>query len=403
TGAQQITAVEVNPQSVILTREYGDYNGDLYDTPNVNVIVDEGRSVLRRSSDRYDLIFLSQVITETAERSGYALTENTIYTVEAFEDYLDRLTPNGQLALKLYDELTLTRSLSLAIAALREQGMTDAEAIQHTAAFVDPRTNIPLLIVQNRAFTRDDALSLGAVAREVGFTPLYLPGVAAQPPLDEVETGAMTFADVVADSGANIAPTTDNRPFFFQFERGIPRTLQPLVIGAGVVLVAGAALLGFRGRQEDNATLQWSPFYFACLGIGFITVEIAIIQQTRLFLGAPVYAVTVVLATILIGSGVGSLLSGIWIEQKPFELPPLPAAAVAIFVPVWMFIWNTTGANLLAQGTLVRFGMTILVLLPLAVLMGIPFPTGLRAIGEAPGGHIAVAWAVNGITTVRSE
>ncbi len=399
-GARDITAVEVNPQSVALVREYGDYNGSLYDTANVNVIIDEGRSVLRRSSDRYDLIFLSQVITETAERSGYALTENTIYTVEAFQDYLDGLTPTGQLALKLYDELTLTRSLSLAIAALQEQDLTDAEAIQHTAAFVDPNSGLPLLIVQKRPFTRDDAIALGAVAQDVGFVPLYLPGVAAQPPLDEVEAGTITFADVVADFEANIAATTDNRPFFFQFERGIPRTLLPMVIGAVGVLVAGAALMAYRARREDHPTLQVSPFYFACLGIGFICVEIAVIQQTRLFLGAPVYAVTVVLATILIGGGVGSLLSGMWIEQKPFEISLAPAAAVAVFVPVWMLVWNTTSAGLLGQQALVRFGTTIVMLLPLALLMGIPFPTGLRAIGQAPSVHIALAWAVNGVTTV---
>ena len=398
--SRQITAIEVNPQSVALVQAYGDYNGQLYDPNRVNIIVDEGRAMLRRSSSHYDLIFLSQVITEVAERSGYALTENTIYTVEAFQDYLDHLTPNGQLALKLYDEPTLTRSLSLAVAALRENGMTDAEAMQHTAAFLDPRSNVPLLIVQKQRFAADDALALGAVAQNIGFVPLYLPGVMAQAPLDAVESGKRTFAEVVAESDIDIAPTTDNRPFFFQFERGIPDTLLPLVIGAVTVLLVGTVFMTARMTREKRPVLRWSPFYFASLGIGFICIEIAVLQQTRLFLGSPLYAVTVVLATILIGGGIGSLLSGAWINLKPDELSALPALALAVFVPLWLLIWQNTSTNLLAQNTLVRFGIVILLLFPLAVLMGIPFPTGLRALSEAANNHIALAWAVNGITTV---
>ena len=125
-GAQEIVAVEVNPASVSLVQDLGNYNGDLYEQPAVRVIIDEGRSVLRRQELTYDLISLSQVVTLAAERSGYALTENTIYTVEAFEDYLAHLRPNGQIAIKLYDEPTLTRALSTALAAFRQRGLSDA-------------------------------------------------------------------------------------------------------------------------------------------------------------------------------------------------------------------------------------------------------------------------------------
>src|SRR5690606_32943928 len=132
--------------------------------PEVRILIDEGRSALRRDDNRYELIFLSQVLTLSAERDGLALVENAVYTVEAFQDYFAHLAEDGQIALKLYDESTLTRALSVALAALREQGLSDAEAITHTAAFLDPSDNIPLLLVRRQPFAHSDALALGAVA-----------------------------------------------------------------------------------------------------------------------------------------------------------------------------------------------------------------------------------------------
>ena len=240
--AQSIRAVEVNPASVDLVRGYAEYNGGLYDQPSVEVLVDEGRSILERDDRQYDLIFLSQVITETSERGGYALTENTVYTVEAFETYLDHLTRDGQIALKLYDELTLTRALSIAIKTFNARGLSDAEALQHIAAYTDPATRLPLLVIQRAAFSEDDSLALGAVANQVGFEPLFLPGVIANPPLDAVVSGERSYADIVAESEADISAPTDDRPFFFQFERGLPGTLRELLWASAAILLLGGGL-----------------------------------------------------------------------------------------------------------------------------------------------------------------
>ena len=189
--AEAITAVEVNAASVGMTNAWAGSNGAVYQQPGVEVIVDDGRGALRRSHERYDLIYLSQVVTLAAERGGYALSENTIYTADAFADYLAHLTADGQIALKLYDEATLTRALSTAIAAFAQLGMDDAQAMRHLMAFMDElgASPVPLLLVGKRAFTEDDSLALGSIARQVGFTPLLLPHVLAQPPLDAVAAG----------------------------------------------------------------------------------------------------------------------------------------------------------------------------------------------------------------------
>jgi hypothetical protein len=402
-GAQEIVAVEVNPASVALVRAFANYNGNLYGQPAVHVVVDEGRSVLRRSAmggqrADYDLISLGQVVTLAAERGGYALTENTVYTIEAFEDYLAHLSPKGQIALKLYDELTLTRALSTALAALRQQGLSDAQALHHVAAFLDPSAQppVPLLLVRKTAYTQEDALALGAVAQRVGFVPLFLPQVWAQPPLDSLQAGTITFSEIVERSESDISPTSDDCPFFYQFERGIPHSLVPLLWALAAMVLAGAGLLAYAQRQVTPSQLRWAPLYFAALGVGFISIEIAVIQQTRSFLGHPTLAVTTVLAVLLIGGGLGSELAGRW----RIRIRPWPALGVVCLVLAWLVAWPLFSQGLVATPLPVRVLAVVASLCPLALLMGMPFPLGLRAMSRAGERQVALVWAVNGVMSV---
>ncbi len=399
--AKDITAVEVNPASIDFVRDFGDYNGHLYDQPSVRAVVDEGRSLLRRENTKYDLIFLSQVVTLTSERLGYALTENSIYTVQAFQDYFAHLTDKGYVGLVLYDEITLTRALSTALAALRTQGLTDAQAIRYTMAFLDTQSGkpIPLLMISKMPLTREDSLSYLAVAHQVGFQPLYLPEVYAQPPLDAIEAGTHTFADIEAQSSSNISAPTDDRPFFFQFERGAPPDLIPLLGLIAGVSIVGIVLLIFSQRRIQPRTVRWSPIYFAALGIGFILIEITVIQQTRLFLGHPTLAVATTIAVLLIGGGLGSWLSG----RLRLQSPRWPLVGVIIALVAWLLLWPIISQNLLALPLAGRIGIAGVCLLPLAFMMGMPFPLGLEQIAIGGGGQVALAWAVNGIATVAGS
>jgi hypothetical protein len=403
-GAQEVTAVEINPASVELVNAYADYHGDLYGQAEVQVLIDEGRSVLRRADRPYDLIFLSQVVTLAAERSGYALTENTVYTVEAFTDYLSHLRPGGQIALKLYDELTLTRAVVTAATALAElRQITEAETLAHLAVFLDRRADppVPLLIIQDEPFTRPDSLTLAGIAAEVDFVPLFVPQVAASPQLEAVLNGEATLADIIAASTSDISPTTDDRPFFYQFEPGIPERLRRLLGGLGAVALVGAIGLVFIQRPFGPVVVRYAPLYFAALGIGFITLEIALIQQTRLFLGHPTLAVTAVLAVLLLGGGLGSGWAGRW-STAPWSLLPGVLGGIAGLALLWLFGWPWLSQTFLGSPTGVRVAVVIISLIPLAVLMGIPFPLGLQLVGHYESGdrHVALAWTVNGVTTV---
>jgi hypothetical protein len=402
--ASTIVAVEVNPASVALVKQYGAQNGYLYEQPSVRVVVDEGRSFLRRDNAQYDLVFLSQVVTLAADRTGYALTENTIFTTDAFTDYLAHLSPGGQIALKMYDETTLTRALSTALAALQRSGLSESEALNHLAVILDQRSQppTPLLIVSKKAFTKDDMLVYGSVARQVGLAPLYLPLVVVQPPLDTVISGKQTFAELVARSDIDISAPTDNRPFFFQFDRGIPKTMLPLVVAVLLIIGGGGAVLltGFNSNRKARVRRLWFPLFFASIGIGYMLIEIVLIQQTRVFLGHPTLAVTTTLAVLLIGSGVGSWLAGLVRFKRAVVTPLLPAVGVVLITLAWMLAWPAVSQQFLTAPPLLRIFVTAVVLLPLAVLMGMPFPVGLRAAAGYADGMVALGWAVNGVATV---
>ena len=401
-GAQHIIAVEVNGASLALAREWRGYTGPLYDRAKVQVIIDDGRSALRRSGQKFDLIYLSQVVTLAAERGGYALSENTIYTEEAFTDYLNRLDEGGQIALKLYDEVTLTRAVSTALSAFRRRGLTDQQALEHLMAFIGNNSSpaAPLLLIGAAPYREDDSLVLGAIARDVGFRPLLLPHVLVQPPLDEVASGAQAFEAIVEQSDVDISPASDERPYFFQFEKGLPASLMPLVTLAAAVTAALALVIAFQLRRGRGKIQRGYPLLFALLGLGFIALEIYAIQRTRLFLGHPTSAVTLVLVTFLVGGGIGSglsqLISGDFLERRP----QLATATVVVLCIAWSALWTPFNAQYLAASAPVRALIAALSLAPLALSMGLPFPLALKLAGRVERRQIAFAWCVNGLMTV---
>jgi len=401
-GATDITAVEVNPQSVQLVEDTANYSGDIYNQPNVTVVVDEGRSILRGSDQLYDMIFLSQVVTLTSERAGYAMTENSVFTLEAFREYLSHLTPDGYLSIKLYDEITMSRALSLALSALKqEQDLDDVEALDHIIAMLDPSTSppTPLLMVKQSPFSEEEIVGIGRVSQRIGFATLFLPGIQADPPLDAVVNGTNTFADVIDISPADLSPPTDSRPFFYQFDRGLPDELATLSIALAVVVTVLVILLIIYYTITRVPKLPANAVYFSALGAGFMLVEVALIQQTRLMIGHPTLAVSLVIAVLLIGGGLGSALYRQLVPQLT-SLRPMPLVLIVMAVAVWQFVWSAVSAQVIGADQIVRIGAVIVMILPLGVLMGIPFPAGLTVAGQTDSRLVTLAWGMNGVFSV---
>lgn len=409
-----ITAVELNGAGVRLARR-ASANGLIAGAPAYDgtaLRIDEGRSTLRRTRRRYDLILLSQVVTDAAEARSYALVENGVYTVEAFREDLDHLAPGGAVALKLYDEVTLTRALTTAVAALSAHDMSQADALHHTLAVLDARGGrpIPLLMVFDHALGRDEALAYGRLARSAGLQILYLPGLVENPPLDALSAGRTDLRRIEAASGGvDIRPTHDRRPFFFQFEPGLPRPLAALLEGLAVLAAAAAILLGVRQRRLRGPA-RLAPLLFTALGAGFMLFEVGALQRLRLYLGHPTLTLAVGLAALLVGAGLGAGLAGGAGRRSDGgsdrgsrgELRAAAAAALLVAAAglAWSLLFPAWSGATLAWPTAARAALAAATLLVVALPMGMPFPLALRVVGRTGPSEVALGWAVNGVAAV---
>ena len=426
-GARHVDGVEINPiiADDVMRGQFREFSGGIYTHPRVRIVVDDGRSFVRRTPDRYDVIQASLVDTWAATAAGaYTLTENTLYTVEAFDDYLDHLTDEGVLTMTrwVFDGLRL---VSLAQAAAEKRGWSVADRIaivrhERVATFLFKRT----------PFTPRELATLHDVSARLGFEVLYAPGDEESPPVREETIDGTSTADYArlirasdpqqfyAGFRADIRPTTDDRPFFFHttklenqfsvafgrsmlFGNGLSALLTLLGIsGALVVLfVIGPLALAGRGAAHPRGWFAWLV-YFGALGAGFMLIEVAILQRFVLLLGHPVYSLTVTLFSLLLGTGLGAAWSRRFDQQSlgrtgAIALVTIAAIAIAVIAVVTPLV---TWAIPFARTT--RMAIAVATLVPIGLALGIPMPTGIRLLSARAPDLVAWAWGINGALSV---
>jgi len=428
-GARDVTAVEVNPlvaRDVMSSEPFRSFSGRLYEQPGVRLVVDEGRSFLRRSRERYDLVVGTMVDTWAATAAGaFALTENNLYTQQAFAAYLDRLAPGGVLSLTRWyqsppDQLLRIVSLGRVALAARDA----ADPAQHFVVVRGrPEGGQPLatstVLLKADPFTPDEVANAEAFAERAGFELVYSPRTRPDNELTRLATAPDPEA-LWSAFPSDISPPSDDRPFFFQsarpgqalqrrWARGEWRRtnlgtlvlygvvaislLVVLLFILGPLLLARGRVAGIRGRL---------PFllYFAALGAGFIVVEVALVQKCVLFLGHPAYALTVVLFSVLLWSALGSWLAG------RFEDAGLPRTLRRVLLAVAaLVVLATLGLSplfyaLVELAAPFRILITVAALAPLGLALGMPMPTGIRLLGERGPELVPWAWGVNGAASV---
>ncbi len=437
-GARHVTGIEMDPTIArFVTETYRSFAGGLFTDPRHAVmVVDEGRSFLRRSSDRFDVIQQVNNFTPIAFQNGALnLSETYLLTVESFREFHDHLTDDGILAITRYGAVRL---LANAVEMFRRMGVKPSEYSRHLFVGEGGRPVEYTFMMKRSPFTPEEVDRLFAFyaasgARKVLYAPyrtndlparvgnLYLQIATAEDPSPLYRMGCFDFR-----------PTTDDRPFFNRMkvlgqqdrhreripllpaeireverpgrlDKRVPQgDIPPLIVLFEGILLAGVFFaLPLASRPELRASLRGSRRvlgYFACLGLGFIFVEICLIQRLVLFLGSPVYSISAVLGSLLISAGLGALASG--------RLPPtqstfsrlLPAAGAAIFL--LHFTLPPLTHAFLGHTLPVRFAVAFVFTGLAGFLLGMPMPLGIRFLKARGLPVIPWAWAVNGYFTV---
>ncbi len=401
-GAQQITAVEVNPATTKITLQESDYNGHILHDPKVNLVVSDARTYVERSTQPASLIYLNLVYTQAAAPASQALAENYTFTRQAFRTYLEHLTPNGQLAIVSHNALEGSRAAVTALQALSDLGIPPARALDHLVlsmlATDDPTLRTSVLLVGREPLSQTMIAAYVAQSQQQHMQPLFIPGVfeTAFAPLRQ---GASLQDFVVADAAYELGPTDDDQPFFFKLDPGLPPAIQQALVIAACLAI-GLLFLGLSQSLPTKPGAGWRALlYMALLGLGFMLVEVPLIQHFQLLLGYPVLSLATVLGALLLAGGLGSWLSQRWPEPDLWQRVWMAALYISVITVIYWLILTPVVRLLLPTPLVIRLLAAILLTALPGVVMGMPFPSLLRLFKANQAG-IGYLWSVNGACSV---
>jgi hypothetical protein len=427
-GDKSVTGVEINPLVLHFANDvFGDYTGNMDDDPRVKFVNDEARSYVARTDKKYDIMQISLIDTWAAQGAGaFALSENSLYTTDAWELFFDRLKPGGILSVTRFyqfpgadEPLEMYRTTALASQALTNAGVENPR--EHIIAYRSPinglGVSLATILVSPEPFTDADIEAAAAQAQRLGWDPVLTPTESITPYFAELAApgGPGPAVDQVAE---DISPPTDDRPFFFQmadldtflqgegfYDSFVTRPVLVLGMLAVAVLFLAFAfiVLPLLFTTKRSAHKGMIPFYayFTAIGLGFLLIEISQLQRLSIFLGNPTYSLAVVLFSVLLFSGIGSMATERFVKaSRPssFLVPLLVLLGVVV-----LFGFITPGIFEANEGatTPVRIAIAVGLLAPLSLGLGMPFVIGMRAAASRGGDTpTAFLWGINGAASV---
>ncbi len=486
-GSKSVTGIEINPliATTIVRERYAEYTHHLYQLPQVHIHVSEGRSWIRSSHEKFDVVQMTLVDTWASTSAGaFALSENNLYTVESFREYFDHLEPNGLLAITRWEfqqPREALRVVSEAIEMLHRSGIEDVRRrfIIISNGRLDEAGRRVTVLTKKSAFTLEEERTVLKKVQSIpNLYPVYTPIVYGRPdtnsncgasplpgtqgncieqdlaqlaetrilpakttepfqqlinlPWHKIVEGVEVSprAQFIRDYPFDITSATDNAPYFFftlstssvlralfsrNHQTGIDwkNNLGLVVLGAMLVIsfvaVAGFLVVPLALQKAAHKPSITPLLYFVAVGLGFIVIEIALIQRFVLFLGHPTYAMTVVVFLMLLSGGMGSFASKYWLNGRLRVRAVL--GAIILLVTVYSFLLQNVLGALVGLPFPEKLLLCAMLLVPLGFLMGMPFPAGLREIAgqyRAISGESAAtddstiewAWAMNAASSV---
>jgi hypothetical protein len=437
--ADKIDAIELNPLTYkLVTDVYADFDGHLADHPGVNYRTGDGRSFLARSDKSYQLIWYpapdSYSATNAATAGAFVLSESYLYTTETVRESLDHLTEDGIVATQ-FGELDFqnkpnrtTRYVATVRAALEAEGVDDpGRHVVVATSGSGGNSVLSTVLVKREPFTDEEIQAFKDKGAEIeGNTLRYAPGE----PQDNSVTNVLTLpADeqraYLDNYPYDVDAISDNGPFFWHFARFsdvLRNYTDPIKLGQDredaigerviILLLVLAATLAAIFLLLPFMTMRkvWRSFprkttsavYFAALGFGFMFFEITLIQRLILFLGYPTYSLTVTLASLLVFTGVGALLSARF-KGHVEQVTKIMAGVVVLLGLAYLFLLPMLTDALLSTPLMLRVLATFVVLAPLGIFLGMFMPLGLGAVSALTSHgeeYVAWGWAVNGFASV---
>jgi hypothetical protein len=433
-GVPDITGVELNPIFInLLTRNpYYKNFSDISALPNLKLHVDDARSWFASTHEKFDLVQMSMIDTWAATGAGaFSLSENGLYTLEGWKAFLHSLNDDGIFTVSRWyspgDVNETGRMIGLATAVLLDSGAKDVRS----QLFVANTGYIATLVLSKKPFTPQQLSILHATVRDLDFNVLLAPDQPPQSPLLRAIVDSpdrATLNRVLEGTYLDLSVPTDNRPFFFNQLRfrNIPSAalrmlhgtlkvgvIQGNLIASGVLVlilflsiiaVILTILVPLRGAAQESAMslVTVGSLYFSLIGMGFMLAEIALLQRFSVYLGHPIYSLSVCLFSLILASGLGSLTSDRLKLNARFKLLLWGSIIVVYLVGMEQvlpaLLQSTTG-----QQRLVRIGISLAVIMPLGFFLGFAFPTGLRLVEVVDRQPTPWFWGINGATSVLAS
>lgn len=429
-GSKKVTAVEINPLIISTAKQFGNSAGNLYDRKEVELFIDDGRRFISSSDSKYDRIVIKLVDSWAAQLAGgYALSENYLYTVEAFRQYLRHLDEDNGMLVMVRWNFELPRLMPLVAESLRQEKQGgSSEDIRKQILVVENRPGLyfesnnkqtiypVLLIIKNNPFTDSEInLAKERIANN-NARVIAMPGGYIQPPYDTLlvdknyyNSQHLQQSDLRAI--LELKPPTDDSPFYFAKEQVPNQMILLLETVLGVSAVLALLLIYYSRRNRAlpimSSTSSWFHMIFVIfIGLGFMFLEITFIQKFLLLLGTPIMALTVILFSILLSSGIGAYLSGKLFHKNPYKavVVSIPLL-VGIVLAYYGFLQGIIDSSIIMQLPQ-RIMLTFALLSPAGILMGFQFPSITRMAsmhsnqGEHTDENITLLWGINVIASV---
>ncbi len=427
-GQKRVLGIEMNEDIVeALTGRFGDFTGHLERLPGFRIVNDEARSYLSRSNERFDIIMANMIDTWAATAAGaFALSENSLYTVEAWRTFLQRLTPRGLISFTRWcfePPGEMYRLVALAAAALKAEGVADPR--RHIAILTGEKAIAAVrgtIVVARNPLTEGDLDKLDELDAADGYKLVHSPRRSLDPLYGEVAAagGSSNVSDRLA---IDVSAPTDDRPFFFNMlrprdlfaaravEKAGHATLKPnleavtvlgtLSIAMAVMVLLFIVLPLILTARKVRFAGSWPLFvFFGAIGLAFLLVEVSQLQRLSIFLGHPTYGLSVVLFSLLLSSGVGSYSTAGIREDAPLQPSLIRMGFLLAAVGAFSMLTPPVLQALRGATMPVRIAAAVSLLFPMGFFMGMAFPIGMKFALRCCPPLTPWLWGINGVTSV---